>query len=55
MERTIAYRGFDICVKLEPAAGDMFEAWFSVEGAIVPAGVIALGTPIKVRNGPFSR
>ena len=55
MERTIAYRGFEISIKLEPSAEDMFEAWFRVEGPIMPEGVAALGKPIKVRNGPFSR
>nr|WP_087687219.1 hypothetical protein [Pandoraea sp. PE-S2R-1] len=55
MERTIAYRGFEISIKLEPSAEDMFEAWLCVEGPIMPEGVAALGTPIKVHNGPFSR
>ncbi|QHE92817.1 hypothetical protein PI93_013965 [Pandoraea fibrosis] len=55
MERTIAYRGFEISVKLEPSAKDMFDAWFRVDGPKVPTGVLALGTPIMVRNGPFSR
>lgn len=55
MERTIAYRGFEIYVELKSITPDMFDVWFRVDGPIKPAGVVALGTPIKVRNGPFSR
>lgn len=55
MERTIAYRGFEIYVALKPAAQDTFDVWFRVDGPIKLAGIVALGTPIKVRNGPFSR
>ena len=55
MQRTIEYRGFEIHVELKQTTKDMFDVWFRVDGPIKPVGVMALGTPIKVRNGPFSR
>jgi hypothetical protein len=55
MQRTIEYRGFEIHVDLQPTSADMFDAWFRIEGAARPAGVMALGERIKIRGGPFSR
>lgn len=55
MQRTIEYRGFEICVDLQCTSEDMFDAWFRIEGPVRPPGVMALGARIKIRGGPFSR
>ena len=55
MQRTLKYRGFEICVDLVPTSEDMFDAWLRIEG---PPRVPALAKPgqrIKVRGGPFSQ
>ncbi|TDG03983.1 hypothetical protein E1N52_31940 [Paraburkholderia guartelaensis] len=55
MQRTLKYRGFEICVDLVPTSKDMFDAWFRIDGQTSAPGVAAPGQRIKVRSGPFSR
>ena len=55
MQRTLKYRGFEICVDLVPTSKDMFDACLRIEGQTHTSGVAAPGQRIKVRGGPFSR
>jgi hypothetical protein len=55
MQRTLRYRGFEICVDLVATSKDMFDAWFRMEGPTHAPGVAAPGQRIKFRGGPFSR
>jgi hypothetical protein len=53
MQRTLKYRGFEICIDLVPTLEDMFDAWLGIQG---PPDVPAVAKPrqrIKVRGGPF--
>lgn len=54
MQRTLKYRGFQICVDLVPTSEDMFDAWLRIEGPTHVPGVATPGQRIKVRGGPFS-
>ncbi|WNC95406.1 hypothetical protein RI103_37375 (plasmid) [Paraburkholderia sp. FT54] len=55
MQRTLKYRGFQICVDLVPTSEDMFDAWLCIEGPPHVTGVTTPGQRIKVRGGPFSQ
>ena len=55
MNRTIAYRGYEICVELTPTSKDMFDVTFRVAGLAGPMGRLGIGKPTQIPNGPFSR
>lgn len=55
MQRTIAYRGFEIQVELTPAADeDTFDVTFQIKGATNLEVLGARGGRISLRNGPFT-
>jgi hypothetical protein len=54
MQRTLKYRGFEICVDLVPTSEDMFDAWIRIEGPPQVLAVATQGQRIKVRGSPFS-
>ncbi|WP_244807564.1 MULTISPECIES: hypothetical protein [Caballeronia] len=54
MHRVIAYRGFEICVELIPAAEDVFDVTFQIKGGTNLEVLGARGSRIPLRNGPFT-
>ena len=49
MQRTLKYRGFEICVDLVPTSEDMFDAWLRIEG---PTHVPAVADARPAYQGP---
>ncbi|WP_414439801.1 hypothetical protein AB4851_10055 [Burkholderia sp. 22PA0099] len=54
MQRTIAYRGFEIHVQLTPADRDTFDVSFQIKGGTNLEVLGARGGLIPVHNGPFT-